>query len=511
MNTHQKTFALIILDGWGYREDTTFNAIAAAKTPHWDYLWQNYPHNLIDSSGLLVGLPDGQMGNSEVGHLHMGAGRRVYQDLTRIDESIQTGNFFNHPLLLEAFNRAQTNHRAIHLIGLLSPGGVHSHETHLHALLTFAEQQKFNNLWIHAFLDGRDTPPKSAQNSLDILEKEYHAQIASIVGRYYAMDRDKRWDRVEKAYDLLTGENAAYTAQTAHEALDAAYARGETDEFVQPTYILNGANKARVIEDGDTVLFFNFRADRARQLSHALIDKNFTGFERRRCPELERFITFTDYAADIPSDVIFPTVPLKNMLGDYLAQQGYQQLRLAETEKYAHVTFFFNGGMETPSPGESRILIPSPKVSTYDQAPQMSAAEVSEALVKAIKSQHYQFIVCNFANPDMVGHTGDFQATVKAIEVIDECLGKIFDALKSTQSEAIITADHGNAELMFDTQAHQPHTAHTTEQIPFVYIGRPAIATKTGSLADIAPTILYLMGLNIPVEMTGKSLVELVT
>lgn len=511
MNSSQKTFALIILDGWGYREDARFNAIAAANTPHWDYLCQNYPHNLIDSSGLLVGLPDGQMGNSEVGHLHMGAGRRVCQDLTRIDESIQTGDFFKNPLLLEAFHAAQANNRAVHVIGLLSPGGVHSHESHLQALLTLAAQQKFKNLWIHAFLDGRDTPPKSAQKSLEILEKQYHAQIASIVGRYYAMDRDKRWDRIEKAYDLLTGEGAAYTAQTASEALDAAYARGETDEFVQPTSILNGANQPRVIEEGDTVLFFNFRADRARQLSHALIDQNFTGFERRRHPNLAHFITFTDYAADIPSDVVFPTAPLKNMLGDYLSQQGYQQLRLAETEKYAHVTFFFNGGIEAPFQGESRILIPSPKVSTYDLVPQMSANEITETLVAAIKSQAYQFIVCNFANADMVGHTGDFQATLKAIEVIDTCLGKIFDALKSTQSEAVITADHGNAELMFDSQTHQPHTAHTNEQVPFIYIGRPATAVKTGSLVDIAPTILYLMGLKMPAEMTGKSLVKLLS
>jgi 2,3-bisphosphoglycerate-independent phosphoglycerate mutase len=509
MNQNKKTYALIILDGWGYRADAEFNAIAAAHTPHWDFLWQNYPHTLIEGSGHAVGLPDGQMGNSEVGHLHMGAGRRVYQDLTRIDKSIQSGEFFENPVLIQAFEAAQRNNRAIHVIGLLSAGGVHSHENHLHALIKLAEQRKFQKLFIHAFLDGRDTPPKSAVKSLEYLENTCKAQIASIVGRYYAMDRDQRWDRIQKTYELLTEGKAEYVANTAQEAILAAYNRGETDEFVKPTRILNHSDEPQIIQDGDSVIFFNFRSDRARELSRALILEDFSLFNRHTKPNLTQFVTFAQYADDIPSEVAFPTQPLKNMLGDYLAQKGLRQLRLAETEKYAHVTFFFNGGVETPFEQETRILVPSPKVATYDLMPQMSAYEVTDHLVNAILNQTCDFIVCNFANPDMVGHTGDFAATVKAVEVIDDCLGKIFAALKETQSEAIITADHGNAERMFDPATQQAHTAHTSEQVPFVYIGRPArVTTQSGTLIDIAPTMLNLMGLEKPVEMEGKLLVQ---
>lgn len=534
------TFALIILDGWGYRKDSEFNAIAAANTPHWDHLWQNYPHGFVDASGLSVGLPENQMGNSEVGHLHMGAGRHVYQDLTRIDQSIATKEFFNNAILTKAFEDAEKNNRAIHVLGLLSPGGVHSHENHLHAILDMAAARNFKNIWVHAFLDGRDTPPKSAMQSIKDLTEKYHANIASIIGRYYAMDRDKRWDRVQAAYQLLVEGKASFTAHSAQEALEAAYARGETDEFVQPTCILNPnlprqnklassnnnhhldpnlrwddnakrENNPITINDGDSVIFFNFRSDRARELSHALIENDFKHFEKHKHVDLKHFITFAEYAKDIPSEVVFPTNPLTNMLGDYLSQHHCKQLRLAETEKYAHVTFFFNGGVETTFPGESRILVPSPHVTTYDLVPEMSAYEVTEQLVNAIKKQTYQFIVCNFANPDMVGHTGNFAATVKAIEVIDECLGRIFCALKDTQSEAIITADHGNAELMFDSQTQQAHTAHTCEPVPFIYIGRPAQATQEiGSLVDIAPTMLHLMGLAQPKEMTGKSLITII-
>lgn len=510
MNQYKKTYALIILDGWGYREETEFNAIAAAKTPNWDSLWRHYPHGLIDASGLAVGLPTGQMGNSEVGHLHIGAGRKVYQDLTRIDESIASGDFFDNATLIQAFKTAKQTDRAVHVLGLLSPGGVHSHENHLHAILKLAQQEKFDRLYIHAFLDGRDTPPKSAAKSIESLEKDYQAKIVSIMGRYYAMDRDKRWDRVQIAYELLTEGKADYLAETVEEGLNAAYQRGETDEFVKSTCISHHTKNRHAIQDGDSVIFFNFRSDRARELSRALVLDEFSGFKRNFRPKLAHFITFTQYADDIPSEIVFPPITIKNMLGDYLSQKGFHQLRLAETEKYAHVTFFFNGGIEAPFLNESRILVPSPKVTTYNLMPEMSAYAVTDHLVKAILNHTYDFIVCNFANPDMVGHTGDFAATVKAVEVIDECLGKILDALQQTQSEAVITADHGNAEFMFDLHTGQAHTAHTTALVPFIYIGRPAKAiTSLGTLIDIAPTMLYLMGLEKPIEMEGKPLVTL--
>jgi len=510
MNPNKKTYALIILDGWGYREDGTFNAIAAARTPHWDYLWKHYSHGMIDASGLAVGLPPGQMGNSEVGHIHIGAGRRIYQDLTRIDRSIESGEFFENPVLTQAFATAEQTGRAIHLMGLFSPGGVHSHENHLYEILKLAEQKKFNRLFIHLFLDGRDTPPKSVEKSIEYLQKTFKVRVASIIGRYYAMDRDKRWDRIQKAYDLLTEGKADYIAKTVEEAISEAYKRGETDEFVKPTRILNDKNDSPIIEDGDSVIFFNFRSDRARELSRAFLLEDFSGFKRDRRPKLAHFITFTQYAADISSEILFPPLPIKNMLGDYLSQKGLSQLRLAETEKYAHVTFFFNGGMEEPFLNESRILVSSPKVTTYDLVPEMSAYEVTDHLVRAILEHSYDFIVCNFANPDMVGHTGNFEATVKAVEVIDECLGKIFSALKETGSEAVITADHGNAEYMFNFDTGQAHTAHTSELVPFIYVGRPAKAlTSVGTLIDIAPTILYLMGLEKPSEMEGNPLVTL--
>ena len=505
-----RPLALIILDGWGYREETDANAIAAAHKPHWNNLWADYPHTLISGSGRCVGLPEGQMGNSEVGHLNMGAGRIVHQDLTRIDLAIDEGEFFTNPVLVSAVQKAIQTNKAIHILGLLSPGGVHSHEHQIHAMLDLAAKQQAKNVFIHPFLDGRDTPPRSAKASLEELnnhcKKLGSGKIASLVGRYYAMDRDKRWERVQKAYELLTEAKADFTAPDAITALEQAYARGETDEFVAPTTI----SPAVTINDGDVVIFMNFRADRAREITRAFVDPDFNGFKRNRCPKLADFVSLTEYDATLKTSIAFTPEKLDNILAAYLSEKGLHQLRIAETEKYAHVTFFFNGGIETPFPGEERVLIPSPKVATYDLKPEMSACELTDRLVEEIYSKKYDVIICNFANPDMVGHTGNLAATIEAIETIDHCLGKIMIALQEVGGEAIITADHGNAELMFDHTTNQPHTAHTKELVPFVYFGRPAKMTKTdGKLSDIAPTMLYLLGLSKPKEMTGNSLLEL--
>ncbi len=498
-----KPFVLIILDGWGYREAKEHNAIAAAHKPHWDKLWEKYPHTLIEGSGPCVGLPEGQMGNSEVGHLNMGAGRVVYQELTRIDKAIETKEFFENKVFMNAFKKAKN--KKIHILGLLSPGGVHSHENQIQAMIQLAAQHNPNNVYVHAFLDGRDTPPQSALASLEKLN-QLPCKVASLMGRYYAMDRDKRWDRTEKAYDLLTQAKADFQATSAVEALEKAYARGETDEFVKPTSIHHVT-----IDDGDLVIFMNFRADRARQLTRAFTEKEFSGFVRQKTPALVEFVSLTQYADDIDAAVAYPPQTLKNTLGEYIAAQHLQQLRIAETEKYAHVTFFFNGGVEEPNAHEERLLIPSPKVATYDLAPDMSAVELTEALVSAIQSQHYSLIICNYANPDMLGHTGNFKATVRAIETIDDCLGKVVSALNDVNGEALITADHGNAELMFDEKTSQPHTAHTSELVPLVYIGRKAkFVRNDGALSDLAPTLLYLMNLSKPKEMTGNNLLELI-
>lgn len=497
-----RPMALIILDGWGYRENPEANAIASAKKPFWDFLWKNYPHTLITGSGRCVGLPDGQMGNSEVGHLNIGAGRIVYQDLTRIDLAISDGRFFSNPVLTKSIDHAVNSQKAIHVLGLLSPGGVHSHERHLEALLELIAKRNGKDVYVHAFLDGRDTPPQSAETSLRNFSKK--GKIASIIGRYYAMDRDKRWDRVQKAYDLLTLGKADYTSPDPVTALRQAYERGESDEFVKPTSII-----PVTINDGDTVIFMNFRADRAREITRAFVDKDFDGFIRERWPKVE-FVTLTEYDSTFNVPVAFEPQRLDNILGEYLSQLGLHQLRIAETEKYAHVTFFFNGGIEKPYPNEDRILIPSPRVATYDLKPEMSARELTKQLIEKIESQQYDLIICNFANPDMVGHTGNFSATVQAIETIDECLAKIIPALQSVGGEAIITADHGNAELMFDHQTHQPHTAHTHEKVPLIYIGRKAASSKSnGILSDIAPTLVYLMNLTKPQEMTGETLFKL--
>lgn len=517
MSAQARPLALIILDGWGYREESKsnnqFNAINAAHKPNWDHLWASFPHTLVSGSGICVGLPDGQMGNSEVGHLSMGAGRIVYQDLTRIDLAIEEGHFFTNTVLTETIQQTVQSKKAIHVIGLLSPGGVHSHEKHIQALIKLAAKYQAPRVYIHAFLDGRDVPPRSAALSLDALNTLCNelncGKIASIIGRFYAMDRDQRWDRIQKAYELLTEGKADYHAPDPLTALEFAYERGENDEFVKPTRIDSAQSSS--IQEGDTVIFMNFRADRARELTRAFIDPHFTGFERQVWPQLNYFVSLTEYDAKYKTSIAFAPTRLNNILAAYLSQLGMRQLRIAETEKYAHITFFFNGGIEEPFSGEDRILIPSPKVATYDLKPEMSAPEVTDRLVAEIKSGRYDVIVCNFANPDMVGHSGNMAATVKAIEVIDVCLGKIIAALKEVGGEALITSDHGNAEIMFDEKTGQPHTAHTNEYVPFIYFGRPAKIVKTnGILSDIAPTMLYLMGIPKPTEMTGQSIVEFI-
>jgi 2,3-bisphosphoglycerate-independent phosphoglycerate mutase len=504
--------ALIILDGWGYREAPAFNAIAHAKKPCWDQLWRQYPHTLLAGSGNCVGLPTGQMGNSEVGHMNIGAGRVIHQDLTRIDQAIADGSFFKNPELRQALQQVNAHHKALHILGLLSPGGVHSHEQHLHALLELAAKQQVKTVYLHLFLDGRDTPPRSAQASLNALLHKSQAlgcgQIVSLIGRYYAMDRDNRWERTQKAYALLVAGEADFYAADPLSALEKAYARGENDEFVQATQI--GPPHAGSIQEGDAVIFMNFRADRARQLTHAFVDPLFQGFPRKTCPRLSAFVTLTDYDKNLSTRVAFPPTPLEHNLPAYLSAAGLTQLRIAETEKYAHVTYFFNGGVEKPFAGEERILIPSPKVATYDLKPAMSAHELTTRLVHEIQQQKYDVIICNYANPDMVGHSGNFAATVEAIETIDSCLSSLLQALQAVQGEALITADHGNAELLFDESTQQPHTAHTHALVPALYVGRKATPTKAeGILADIAPTMLYLLGLPTPPEMTGEILFTL--
>lgn len=515
MQTTPHPLVLLILDGWGYREDPKYNAILAAQTPNWDKLWHKYPHTLVAGSGHAVGLPQDQMGNSEVGHLTMGAGRTVYQEFTRIDNAIADGSFFTNPMLVAAVQKAKATNKNLHILGLLSPGGVHSHEQQIHAMVELAARHDLQKIYIHAFLDGRDTPPQSALTSLQLLETKLkqlqHGKIASVIGRYYAMDRDQRWDRIQSAYDLLVQAKADYHATSAEQALHMAYMRGETDEFVKATTIHAAAELPVVMGDGDVVVFMNYRSDRARQLTRAFTETDFSGFKRTLVPKLANFISLTQYAVDIHANVAFSPQKLTNVLGAFIADCGIKQLRIAETEKYAHVTFFFNGGKESPFVGEDRILVPSQKVATYDLQPEMSAPEVTDQIVKAIAGQKYALIICNYANPDMVGHTGNFAATVKAVEVIDACIGRIITALQAVGGEAVITADHGNAEFMYDEQTQQPHTAHTVEPVPFIYVGRPAIiCDEQGTLADIAPTLLQILGLEKPKEMTGHSLVRLI-
>lgn len=504
----QKTFVLLILDGFGISPDGPFNAITHAQMPTWQKLWARYPHALLDASGPSVGLPDGQMGNSEVGHATIGAGRILYQDLTRIDAAFLQGDFANNPLIKNACRLATD--RPIHVMGLLSPGGVHSHEAHFFETIKLFAKSGCKQLLVHAFLDGRDVPPQSAETSLKkllALSAQYpQVQVASISGRYYAMDRDGRFERTQCVYDALTSGDAAYHAKDPLSALAMAYARSETDEFVKPTWI----NAAPAIADGDIVFFVNFRSDRARQLTRAFVQPEFSGFVRVRAPHLSAFVTMTEYAQDIPTQVVFPSISLKNNLGAYLALCQKTQLRIAETEKYAHVTFFFNGGEEEPFSGEERILIPSPQVATYDLQPAMSAKLVTERLVAAIHSNRFDLIVVNFANPDMLGHTGNFAATVAGLEVLDECLHDIWCSLQAEGGEMLITADHGNADCLFDEKTGQPHTAHTKALVPLVYVGAAAqVLAQQGTLADIAPTLLSLMHLAIPAEMTGKPMFQM--
>lgn len=509
MSQPHRPLALIILDGWGYSEDPKHNAILAADTPVWDQLWQHYPHTLINASGAGVGLPGEQMGNSEVGHLNIGAGRVVYQEFTRIGQAIKTGSFFENSTLTDGVDAAVKAGKAVHIMGLLSDGGVHSHIEHIQAMVKLAAQRGAKQIYVHAFLDGRDTPPRSAHASLAAMETTYAelgvGRTATLVGRFYAMDRDQRWNRVEPAYRLITEGEAEFHADSAKTALDAAYARDENDEFVKATVI----GDAVKMQDGDSVFFMNFRADRAREISECFIKQGFDAFAKPRDIKLAAFVTLTEYKKDFTAPAAYPPEKFNNLLGDYIARLGLRQLRIAETEKYAHVTFFFNGGRDTPYDGEERILVPSPKVETYDQQPAMSAPEVADQLVKAIHSNTFDVIICNFANADMVGHTGNFDAAVKAVEAVDNCLGRIWSALKEAGGEMIVTADHGNAEKMQDDEQGQAHTAHTSNLVPLLYAGRPANCAAQGNLSDIAPTMLSLMDLPIPAEMSKHLLVEL--
>ncbi len=511
---NKKSTVLIILDGWGYRENTESNAIFHAKTPVLDDLMANKPNMLIQTSGMAVGLPDGQMGNSEVGHVNLGAGRIVYQDFTRITKAINDQEFQVNPALTKAVDNAVTNDKAVHVFGLLSPGGVHSHEDHIFAMLEMAVNKGAKKVYLHAFLDGRDTPPRSAEASLVKAQEKFAelgcGQVASIIGRYYAMDRDQRWERVEQAYNLMVSGEAQYEFTSATQALAAAYARDENDEFVKASAITNNNGETIKVNDGDAMIFMNFRADRARQFSRCFTQADFSGFARKQEPKISNFVMLTEYAADIEAACAFPTVKLDNVLGEWLEKHDKTQLRISETEKYAHVTFFFSGGKEDTFNGEERTLIPSPQVATYDLQPEMNSTLLTDKLVAAIENGEHDFIVCNYPNGDMVGHTGDFDAAVKACEAVDTSIARVLQALGKTGSECLITADHGNAEQMLDNVSGQAHTAHTCEPVPLIYVGRNAQASATGALSDIAPTVLSLMGLPQPAEMTGSNLMKLV-
>lgn len=501
---------LVIMDGVGHREDSKDNAFLAAKTPNLTMMKQKHPNGLVSGSGEDVGLPDGQMGNSEVGHMNLGAGRILYQDFTRITKDIRDGRFFKHEVLVNAVEKAKAIGGSVHIMGLLSQGGVHSHEDHIVAMCELA-LQRGAKVYLHAFLDGRDTPPKSAEPSLkrlDALFAKYPNQgkIATMIGRYFAMDRDNRWDRVEQAYRLLTEGVAERVATSSVEGLEQAYQAGETDEFVKATRI----GDASTVNDGDSVIFMNFRADRAREITRAFVEKDFSGFDRKVIPNLAEYVMLTRYQATIDAPVAYMPQELKNSLGEYLSNLGKTQLRIAETEKYAHVTFFFSGGREEEYEGEKRILIKSPDVATYDLKPEMSAYEVTDELVKAINSGEFDLLVVNYANGDMVGHTGVFEAAVKAVEAVDDCLGKVYQAVMANHGHMIVTADHGNVEQMQDYDSGQVHTQHTTDPVPFIYVGPTDAEIESGGiLADIAPTLLHLMNIPKPEEMKGHNLIHL--
>ena len=511
MSLNLKPIVLVILDGFGHSEEKEGNAIAAAHKPTWDKLWDENPHTYIKGSGAEVGLPSEQMGNSEVGHLNLGAGRVVYQEYTRVSRSIKTGSFFSNDTLIESVAVAKENNKAVHILGLLSDGGVHSHEEHIHAMCQLAVEQGIKDVYLHAFLDGRDTPPKSAEDSIDAMQEKFTemgaGRFASVIGRYYAMDRDHRWPRIQSAYELITEGKGEFEAESAMAALENAYERGETDEFVKATAIVPKGEKPITVEDGDVIIFMNFRSDRARQITRPFIENDFDAFERKRVPKLGNFTSLTEYHSDYDIPIAYPAERLTNVFGDYVSQLGMHQLRIAETEKYAHVTFFFNGGREEPFEFEDRILVPSPDVATYDQQPEMNAFKLTDNLVEAIESGKYDVIICNYANADMVGHSGNFDAAVKAIEALDDCLARLIVSIDKAGGELLVTADHGNAEMMFNKETGQAHTAHTTNPVPFVYYGRDAKMASTGALSDVAPTMLYLMGLEQPSEMTGRSLI----
>ncbi|XWX64161.1 2-3-bisphosphoglycerate-independent phosphoglycerate mutase [Desulfitobacterium sp. AusDCA] len=512
---HAKTpLLLMILDGWGYSLSEKGNAIAHAHTPNFDRLWETYPHTLLGASGEAVGLPAGQMGNSEVGHLNIGAGRVVYQELTRIFKAIKNGEFQKNSVLKQAMDRVKSGPGALHLIGLVSNGGVHSHIEHLFALLEMAKTLGVQNVYVHAVLDGRDVLPQSAKEYLSSLQEKMDdlkiGKIATVTGRYYLMDRDKRWERVEKAYKALV-QGEGIKAPNPFAAVEQSYDMRVNDEFVVPTVIIDkDGQPLGKIQEGDSVIFFNFRSDRARQISHALVDKEFTGFERQEQPNIH-YVCLTEYDATLNVPVAFPPQNLENTLGELLAQNQIKQLRIAETEKYAHVTFFFNGGVEDPCPGEDRCLIPSPKVATYNLKPEMSAPEVTQELLQRIQSDAYKVIILNFANTDMVGHTGEFEATITAIEAVDQGIGQIIPAILERKGAVIITADHGNAESKIDLSTGKPLTAHTTNPVPFILVDDALKRSKLregGALCDVAPTLLELLKIPKPSEMTGKSLLE---
>jgi len=515
-----KPYILIVLDGWGYTENTVCNAINSARKPVWDRIWKTCPHTLVSASGMDVGLPDAQMGNSEVGHMNIGSGRIVNQEFTRIMKSIKQGDFFRNPILVPAFREVASKGKALHIMGLLSNGGVHSHQDHIFALMELANTCNIESIYLHAFLDGRDTPPNSAEGFIREAEAKIkqlgRGKITSITGRYYAMDRNKSWDRTRIAYEAIMNGHADYHASNAIDALHQANARGESDEFVKPTTIVGPGETSVSVKDGDLIVFANYRSDRARQLSQAFTDTEFNYFPRAKAVNMQSFISMTQYKADFRFPMAFPPERLENGMGEYISGLGLHQLRIAETEKYAHVTFFFNGGEERVFENEDRILIPSPQVATYDLQPEMSAPEVTDKLVEAVNSEKYDVIICNFANADMVGHTGIFDAAVKAIETIDTCLGRIIEATARKGGEILITSDHGNAEQMQSyvtgSNKAEAHTAHTTNLVPLIYIGRPAQALPgTGALCDIVPCMLYFMGLEQPREMTGRSLFILQT
>lgn len=508
MGVAKKPLVLMILDGWGYREAAADNAITAANTPVMDKLWESYPHSLVDGSGDAVGLPDGQMGNSEVGHVNLGAGRVVFQDFTRVSKAIQDRSFYQNPVLVEAVQGATQQQAAVHVMGLLSPGGVHSHEDHLVAMIELAAERGAQEIYLHAFLDGRDTPPKSAKPSIERFEALFErlgvGRFATLSGRFFAMDRDNRWERIEQSYNAIYHGRAEKQATNALVALENAYDRGQSDEFVTPVVI----GEPATVNDDDAVIFMNFRADRAREMTRAFTDSELDTFERGVQKQLSSFVMLTQYAEELTADCAFPPESLDNVLGEWLAKNDKTQLRISETEKYAHVTFFFSGGREQEFAGEKRVLIPSPAVKTYDQQPEMSSEQLTDELINAIDSGDYDVIICNYPNGDMVGHTGNFAAAVKACEAVDHSVGRVVDALQKVGGECLVTADHGNAEQMSDPSTGQAHTAHTSELVPFIYVGRDATPAN-GVLSDIAPTMLHLLGMEQPAEMTGKVLMTL--